>query len=143
MSDVRNIATTARREGDRYIVNGNKSFVTNGLLADIVLSAVKTKPGAGHKGISLLMIEDGMAGFTRGRKLDKIGQHGTDTAELSFEDVAVPAGNLIGEENRGFYHLMRNLAAERLAIATHAVAQSRRALSLTIDYAHDRCAYPR
>ena len=140
-SDLRNIATTARRDGDDYIVNGAKTFISNGLLADLVLTAVKTDPSAGHKGISLLMIEDGMAGFTHGRKLDKIGQHAADTAELSFTDVRVPVGNLVGEENRGFYHLMRNLPAERLGIAIHAVAQARRALELTIAYAHDRQAF--
>ena len=140
-SDLRNIATAARRDGDDYIVNGAKTFISNGLLADLVLTAVKTDPGAGHKGISLLMIEDGMTGFTHGRKLDKIGQHAADTAELSFTDVRVPVSNLVGEENRGFYHLMRNLPAERLGIAIHAVAQARRALELTIAYAHDRQAF--
>jgi len=140
-SDLRNIATTARRDGDDYIVNGAKTFISNGLLADLVLTAVKTDPSAGHKGISLLMIEDGMAGFAHGRKLDKIGQHAADTAELSFTDVRVPVSNLLGEENRGFYQLMRNLPAERLGIAIHAVAQARRALELTIAYAHDRQAF--
>jgi len=140
-SDLRNIATTARRDGDDYIVNGAKTFISNGLLADLVLTAVKTDPSAGHKGISLLMIEDGMGGFTHGRTLDKIGQHAADTAELSFTDVRVPVSNLLGEENRGFYQLMRNLPAERLGIAIHAVAQARRALELTIAYAHDRQAF--
>ena len=140
-SDLRNIKTTARRDGDDYIVNGAKTFISNGILADLVMTAVKTNPSAGHKGISLLMIEDGMPGFSHGRKLDKIGQHAADTAELSFIDVHVPAANLIGEENRGFYHLMRNLPAERLGIAIHAVAGARRALELSIDYALDRHAF--
>ena len=140
-SDLRNIKTTARRDGDNYIVNGAKTFISNGILADLVMTAVKTDTSAGHKGISLLMIEDGMPGFSHGRKLDKIGQHAADTAELSFTDVRVPVANLIGEENRGFYHLMRNLPAERLGIAIHAVAGARRALELSIDYAHDRHAF--
>lgn len=140
-SDLGGITTTARREGDLFVVNGAKTFISNGTLADLVLTVVKTDPDAGHKGISLLMIEAGMAGFTRGRTLDKIGQHSADTAELFFNDVRVPAKNLVGEENRGFYHLMRNLPAERLGIAIHAVAQARRALDLTVAYAHDRRAF--
>ena len=89
-----------------WIVNGQKTFISNGLLSKLVLTAVKTDPSARHKGISLLMIEDGMDGFTRGRKLDKIGQYSADTAELFFEDVRVPKENLVGELNRGFYHLV-------------------------------------
>ena len=102
---------------------------------------VKTDPAARHKGISLLAIERGMPGFERGRKLDKIGQRASDTAELSFTDVRVPVANLLGEENRGFYHLMGNLPAERLAIAVNAVAQARRALELTREYAAERTAF--
>jgi alkylation response protein AidB-like acyl-CoA dehydrogenase len=94
-----------------------------------------------HRGLSLLVVETGMAGFSRGRKLDKIGQRAADTAELIFEDVRVPAENLIGEANRGFYHLMANLPAERLGIAIHAVAQARRALELTTAYARERVAF--
>jgi alkylation response protein AidB-like acyl-CoA dehydrogenase len=106
-----------------------------------VVTVVKTDPSARHKGISLLAIERGMKGFERGRNLDKIGQKSADTAELSFTDICVPVENLIGEENRGFYHLMQNLPAERLGIAIHAVGQARRALDLTSDYAHDRTAF--
>ena len=105
-SDLAGIKTTARDEGDHWVVNGQKTFISNGLLSKLVLTAVKTDPSARHKGISLLMIEDGMEGFTRGRKLDKIGQHSADTAELFFEDVEVPKENLVGELNRGFYHLV-------------------------------------
>jgi alkylation response protein AidB-like acyl-CoA dehydrogenase len=140
-SDLSSIRTTARRDGDHYVVNGAKTFISNGLLSDLVVTVVKTDSEAGHKGISLLAIERGMAGFERGRKLDKIGQRSADTAELSFTDVRVPVGNLIGEENRGFYHLMQNLPAERMGIALHAVAQSRRALELTKEYASERKAF--
>lgn len=142
-SDVARLRTTARRDGDDYVLNGTKTFISNGVLADLVMVACRTDPDAEkpHKGISLLMVESGMGGFSRGRKLDKIGQKSADTAELIFDDVRVPAANLIGEENKGFYHLMRNLPAERLGMAVHAVAQSRRALDLTTQYAHDRRAF--
>lgn len=140
-SDLRSIRTTARREGDEYVINGSKTFISNGLLADLVIVACKTDPEAGHRGISLIAVESGMPGFTRGRKLDKIGQHSADTAELHFEDVRVPVDNLIGEENRGFYQLMRNLPKERLGIAVHAVASSRRAYELTLGYAQERKAF--
>src|SRR5271168_3290032 len=116
-SDLAGIKTTARDEGDHWVVNGQKTFISNGLLSKLVLTAVKTDPSARHKGISLLMIEDGMEGFTRGRKLDKIGQYSADTAELFFEDVKVPKQNLVGELNRGFYHLVSNLPSERVGVA--------------------------
>lgn len=142
-SDLARLKTSARRDGDDYILNGTKTFISNGLLADLVVVACRTDPDAEkpHKGISLLVVETGMPGFSRGRKLDKIGQKSADTAELIFDNVRVPASNLIGEENRGFYHLMRNLPAERLGIAIHAVAQSRRAMDLTTQYARDRQAF--
>jgi alkylation response protein AidB-like acyl-CoA dehydrogenase len=140
-SDLAGIRTTAVRDGDHYVVNGTKTFISNGILADLVVTVVKTDPATGHKGISLLVIERGMDGFQRGRNLDKIGQKAADTAELIFTDVRVPAENLLGEENRGFYHLMRNLPAERLGIAIHAVAQSRRAIELTRKYASERTAF--
>jgi alkylation response protein AidB-like acyl-CoA dehydrogenase len=140
-SDVRALRTTARLDGDEFVINGTKTFISNGLLADLVLVACKTDPAAGHRGISLIMVEDGTPGFARGRALDKIGQHAADTAELIFTDVRVPADNLIGSLNEGFYHLMRNLPKERLGIAVHAVAGARRALDLTLAYAHDREAF--
>ncbi|MBF4997350.1 acyl-CoA dehydrogenase family protein [Nocardia sp. BSTN01] len=140
-SDLSSIRTMARREGDEYVINGSKTFISNGLLADLVIVACKTNPEAGHRGISLIAVESGMPGFTRGRKLDKIGQFSADTAELHFEDVRVPVENLIGEENRGFYQLMRNLPKERLGIAVHAVASSRRAYELTLGYAQERKAF--
>jgi alkylation response protein AidB-like acyl-CoA dehydrogenase len=140
-SDLAAVRTTARREGDHYVVDGAKTFISNGILADIVLVVAKTDPSAGHKGISIVAVERGMAGFTRGRNLDKIGQKSADTAELFFDNVQVPVSNLIGEENRGFYHLMSNLPAERLGIAIHAVAMSKRALTLTRQYAVERKAF--
>ena len=140
-SDLAGIKTTAVRDGDDYIINGAKTFISSGILADLVVTAVKTTPDAGHKGISLIAVERDTPGFTRGRKLDKIGLKSADTAELFFHDVRVPHTNLIGEENRGFYHLMRNLPAERLSIAVNAVAHARRALELTTAYAHDRHAF--
>lgn len=142
-SDLAKIATTARRDGTDFILNGSKTFISNGILADLIIVVCRTDPEASspHKGISLLMVEEGMPGFTRGRKLDKIGQKSADTAELTFENVRVPEANLIGELNRGFYHLMANLPAERLGIAIHAAAQARRALTLTTSYAKDRKAF--
>lgn len=142
-SDLANLKTSARRDGDHYVINGAKTFISNGLLADLVVVACRTNPDAAkpHQGISLIAVETGIPGFSRGRKLDKIGQKSADTAELIFEDVRVPVENLIGEENRGFYHLMRNLPAERLGIAIHAAASARRALELTTAYAGDRKAF--
>ncbi|GAB2964242.1 acyl-CoA dehydrogenase family protein [Amycolatopsis acidiphila] len=140
-SDVAGIKTTARREGDRYVVNGQKTFISNGLLSDLVLVAAKTDPAAGRKGISLIAVETTRPGFSRGRKLDKIGQWSADTAELFFDNVEVPVENLVGEENRGFYHLMHNLPAERLGIATYAVATARRAFDLTAEYVSERKAF--
>lgn len=142
-SDLANIKTTARRDGGDFIINGAKTFISNGMMADLVVVACRTNPDADkpHKGISLIAVESGTPGFSRGRKLDKIGQRSADTAELIFEEVRVPAENLIGEENRGFYHLMRNLPAERLGIAIHAAASARRAVELTVQYAGDRKAF--
>lgn len=142
-SDLAKITTSARRDGTDFILNGSKTFISNGMLADLIIVVCRTDPDAAspHKGISLLMVEAGMAGFTRGRKLDKIGQKSADTAELIFDDVRVPDTNLIGQLNRGFYHLMTNLPAERLGIAIHAAAQARRALDLSTGYAKDRKAF--
>jgi acyl-CoA dehydrogenase len=140
-SDLAGIKTSARDEGDHWVVNGQKTFISNGLLSSLVLTAVKTDPSAGRKGISLLMIEDGMAGFSRGRKLDKIGQHSADTAELFFDNVVVPKVNLVGELNRGFYHLVSHLATERVGVACYALPTARRALELTKAYALERTAF--
>src|SRR6185295_14514909 len=116
-SDLQGIRTTAVRDGDDYVLNGQKTFISNGILADLVIVVARTDPSAGYKGISLLVVERGMPGFERGRNLAKIGQKAQDTAELFFADVRVPAANLLGEEGQGFLYLMRNLPAERLSIA--------------------------
>jgi alkylation response protein AidB-like acyl-CoA dehydrogenase len=140
-SDLKAIRTTARREGDHYVVNGSKTFITNGLLADAVIVVAKTDPDAGHKGISLIVVEEGMEGFVRGRKLDKVGMHAQDTSELFFSDVRVPVANRLGEEGRGFYYLMQGLAQERLGTAVTGMAVTKRALELTIDHVRTREAF--
>ncbi len=140
-SDLAALKTNARREGDYYVVNGSKTFITNGINADLVLTAVKTDTGNRHGGISLLAIERGMPGFERGRNLDKLGNHAQDTAELFFNDVKVPLNNLVGIENQGFRHMMINLPQERLGIATSAVAAARAALDWTLAYAKERKAF--
>ena len=140
-SDLAGIRTTAVRDGDHYIVNGQKTFITNGINSDLVVTVVKTNPEARHKGISLLMIERGMQGFERGRNLDKIGLKAQDTAELFFDNVRVPVANLIGEEGRGFYYLMQRLPQERLDIAVAAVAASEAALEMTVRYCKERTAF--
>ena len=137
-SDLKSIRTVARNDGDCFIVNGSKTYITNGILADLVVVAVKTRPEAGHRGISLLALERGMPGFERGRKLDKIGLKAQDTAELFFNDVRVPKSNLIGSENRGFYHLMGGLTQERLGCAVHSAAYMERVMALTIDFVRSR-----
>src|SRR5690349_14896388 len=121
-SDLQGIRTTAVRDGDHYVLNGAKTFISNGQLADLVIVVARTDPAAGHRGISLLVVERGMPGFERGRNLDKIGQKAQDTAELFFSDVRVPAANLLGGEGQGFGYLMRNLPFERLSIAVAAMA---------------------
>jgi len=140
-SDLASIRTTALRKGDHYIVNGAKTFITNGILSDLVVVAVKTDPAQGRKGISLLVVERGMPGFTRGRKLDKIGLAAQDTAELFFEDVRVPIQNVLGDEGQGFKYLMSMLPQERLSVATLAVASCETALALTTQYCKDRTAF--
>jgi alkylation response protein AidB-like acyl-CoA dehydrogenase len=140
-SDLASMATTARRDGERYVVNGSKTFITNGINADLVITAVKTDPTLRHKGISLLILERGMPGFERGRNLDKIGQHAQDTAELFFNDVDVPVENLLGEEGQGFVQLVSNLPQERLSIAVAGVAAARAAMELTLEYVKERKAF--
>ncbi|GAA3724705.1 alkylation response protein AidB-like acyl-CoA dehydrogenase [Spinactinospora alkalitolerans] len=142
-SDLAALRTTARREGDAYVVNGAKTFVTNGLNADLYVVAVRTGPGERHRGISLIAVEDGTPGFGRGRHLDKIGLHSQDTAELFFDEVRVPAANLIGEEGRGFHILMRNLAQERLGLTVSAISAARAALTWTVRYCAQRTAFGR
>jgi alkylation response protein AidB-like acyl-CoA dehydrogenase len=140
-SDLAAMSTTARVEGDHYVVNGAKTFITNGINADVIVTAVKTDPSERHKGISLLVLERGMEGFERGRNLEKLGQHAQDTAELSFADVHVPVENLLGEEGRGFHYLVSNLPQERLSIAASAVAAAEAALGWTLDYVRERKAF--
>ena len=142
-SDLQGITTRALREGDRYVVNGSKTFISNGYLADLILLVVKTDPAAGAKGTSLVMIETAdLPGFRRGRILEKIGQKGQDTAELFFDDVRVPAENLLGaDEGRGFYQLMEQLPWERTILAVSAVAAIERAVELTTEYVKERRAF--
>ena len=141
-SDLASMSTSAIRDGDNYIVNGSKTFITNGINADLVITAVKTDPSQKHKGMSLLILERGMPGFERGRNLEKIGQHAQDTAELFFNDVQVPVANLLGPtEGQGFINLVNNLPQERLSIAISAVAAVRAALGWTLDYTKERTAF--
>ena len=142
-SDLKSIQTTAVRQGDHYIVNGQKTFISNGIHADVTVAAVKTNPQAGHKGMSLLVLERTMEGYSHGRNLEKVGMHAQDTAELFFKDVRVPVENLLGEEGEGFYYLVRNLAQERLTIAIGAIAGAEAALDWTIQYAKERKAFGR
>jgi alkylation response protein AidB-like acyl-CoA dehydrogenase len=140
-SDLAGLRTTAVREGDEYVVNGSKTFITNGINSDLVITAVKTDPSERHKGISLLVLERGMDGFGRGRNLDKVGMHAQDTAELFFENVRVPVENRLGEEGEGFRYMSFNLAQERLSIAIASLAAARGALRATLDYVKERQAF--
>ena len=142
-SDLQGIRTTATDQGDHYLLNGQKTFISNGILADLVVVVARTDPDAGHQGISLLVVERGMEGFERGRNLDKIGQHAQDTAELFFTDVRVPKANLLGEEGSGFPQLMTNLSQERLSIAVSAATACERILEVTLAYAKERTAFGR
>jgi acyl-CoA dehydrogenase len=142
-SDLQSIRTTAVRDGDHYVVNGSKTFITNGSSADVIVLVVKTDPKAGSKGISLLVVDlRDSPGFCVGRVLDKVGQHGADTSELSFSDVRVPVENVLGEvEGLGFGQLMAQLAQERLVIGAHAAGAMNRAVDETISYTKDRQAF--
>jgi alkylation response protein AidB-like acyl-CoA dehydrogenase len=139
-SDLTGIRTSAVRDGGEYIVNGSKTFITNGINADLVITAVRTGPDR-HRGLSLLILERGMPGFERGRNLQKIGMHSQDTAELSFTDVRVPLANLLGEENEGFFQLVAKLPQERMSIAVAGVAESRAAFENTLRYVQERRAF--
>jgi alkylation response protein AidB-like acyl-CoA dehydrogenase len=140
-SDLAGIRTSAVRDGDDWILNGSKTFISSGINSDLIIVVTRTSPDAGHRSFSLLVVERGMAGFSRGRKLDKMGLHAADTAELHFDNVRVPGNNLLGTEGRGFYHLMHNLPAERLSIAIAAVAGARETWRQTLQYAKDRKAF--
>ena len=140
-SDLQGIKTHAHRDGDDWVLNGSKTFITNGINADLVIVVARTDPEAGAMGFSLLAVERGMPGFERGRNLDKVGMKAQDTAELSFTDVRVPAANLIGTEGQGFVHLMNNLPQERLSIGVVAAAAMASVLEQTIQYTKDRKAF--
>ena len=140
-SDVQGVRSTAVRHGDTFVVNGAKTFISNGINSDVVVTVVKTDPEAGHRGMSLMMLERGMPGFERGRNLDKMGMHAQDTAELFFTDVEVPAANVLGEPGKGFYYLMHNLAQERLGLAVGAMAVCQAALDWTLSYTKERKAF--
>jgi alkylation response protein AidB-like acyl-CoA dehydrogenase len=140
-SDLAGIRASAVRDGEDWILNGSKTFISAGFNSDLVIVVARTDPAAGHKGFSLLVVERGMEGFSRGRKLDKMGLHSQDTAELHFDNVRVPGDNLLGQEGRGFYHLMHNLPSERLSIAIHAIAGARQTWREALQYAKDRKAF--
>jgi len=142
-SDVASISTTARRDGDTFIVNGAKTFITNGVRADFLVCACKTTEEGGHGGISFLVLEHGMPGYEVSRKLEKMGWHSSDTGEISFSDVEVPAEHLLGEENGGFKLIMANFAWERLLMAIGAVGAMQRLIEVTVAYANEREAFGR
>lgn len=140
-SDLAALRTSATRDGDDFVINGQKTFISNGQLADLIIVAARTTPGAGAKGVSLFLVEANRSGFERGRKIPKIGALAQDTSELFFADVRVPARNLLGPLDRGFQCLMRELAWERMVLAIRAVASCEAALDWTIDYARNRRAF--
>jgi len=142
-SDLQGVRTTAVRDGNHYVINGQKTFITNGQLADLIVVVCKTDPSAGAKGTSLILVEADRAGFARGRNLDKIGLKAQDTSELFFDEVRVPITNLLGEENQGFRYLMQELPQERLLIAISSVTVIEAALQWTIDYTRERKAFGR
>ncbi|ORT54112.1 acyl-CoA dehydrogenase family protein [Streptomyces sp. CB03238] len=142
-SDLQGIRTTAEDKGDHWLLNGSKTFISNGILADLVIVVARTTPEGGAHGLSLLVVERGMDGFERGRNLDKIGQKSQDTAELFFHDVRVPKDNLLGDLNGAFVHLMTNLAQERLSIAVAGIAAAEHLLEITTAYVKEREAFGR
>ena len=140
-SDLKAVRTSAVKAGDEYVINGQKTFITNGQNCDFILLACSTNPQEGAKGISLIIVESDREGFTRGRNLDKIGQKAADTSEMFFSDVRVPASNLLGQEGRGFAVLMNELPRERITIACRALAEAQRAFELTVEYVKQRKAF--
>ena len=140
-SDLASMTTTAVRDGEDYIVNGSKTFITNGINSSLVIVAVKTDPAERHRGMSLLVVEDGTAGFERGRNLDKIGLHAQDTAELFFDECRAPVANRLGEEGTGFFQLVDKLAQERLSMAVMGTAHARAAFDGTLGYCKERTAF--
>jgi acyl-CoA dehydrogenase len=140
-SDVRSIRTSARRDGAQWVINGSKMYITNGVHADLYFVAAKTDPSAGTKGISMFIVEKGTPGFSVARPLDKMGWRSSDTAELVFEDCRIPAENLLGEEGRGFYQVMKNFQNERIALGAQAMGEASKALEITLDYVKQRKAF--
>lgn len=140
-SDVAGVRTSAVRKGDVWVVNGAKTFISNGINSDLVITVCRTDPDAGHRGFTLLILERGMKGFERGRNLEKLGMHAQDTAELSFTDVEVPVENTLGHEGAGFTYLMQNLAQERLSIAIGGISVAAAALRWTLEYTKERKAF--
>ena len=140
-SDVQGIRTSAVRDGDEWVLNGSKIFITNGIHADVVVVAAITDPGKGAKGTSLFLVDSSLPGFDKGKKIEKIGQHASDTAELFFQDVRLPANALLGELNKGFVIMMTELPRERLGIAAQAIAAAEGALEITVDYVQERKAF--
>jgi alkylation response protein AidB-like acyl-CoA dehydrogenase len=141
-SDLAGIKTSARREGDVYVLNGAKTFITNGINSDLVIVAARTSEDK-HAGLSMLVVERGMEGFERGKQIEKLGQHASDTTELFFNDVRVPAENLLGEEGTGFFQLVARLVPERLVLAVSAMAGAEAAFAITLDYVKERKAFGR
>ena len=139
-SDVKNLRTTARRDGDHYVVNGSKLYISNGLLSNLVFLAARTG-GEGARGVSLLLVDTDTPGFARGRNLDKIGLHGADTSELFFNDVRVPVSNLLGEEGQGFRYMMSELGQERLSLSAISQAQAQRAFDEAVRFVKERKAF--
>jgi len=142
-SDLQGVRTTARRDGDEWVINGSKTFITNGIHSDLVIVVARTDAGAGARGFSLLAVERGTPGFSRGRQLEKLGLVAQDTAELFFDEVRVPAANLLGTEGSGFVHLMERLPRERMSIAYAGLAGARAALDWTVAYTRERSAFGR
>ena len=140
-SDLQGVRTTAKKDGNHYVISGSKTYITNGQNADLIIVVAKTEPDKGAKGTSLILVEAGTEGFARGRNLDKIGQHSADTSELFFNDVRVPMTNCLGEENKGFIYLMSQLPQERLGIAIGAQAGAQRAYDEAVAFTKDRKAF--
>jgi alkylation response protein AidB-like acyl-CoA dehydrogenase len=140
-SDLKGIRTTARKDGDHWVLNGQKTFISSGIMSDLVVVAARTSPDGGSNGFSLLVVERGTPGFERGRQLDKIGLPGQDTSELFFNDAIVPAANLLGEEGQGLRYLMSHLPRERLGVSAKAMATTRAIFELTCAYCRDRAAF--
>ncbi|MFT5542516.1 MAG: acyl-CoA dehydrogenase [Glaciecola sp.] len=140
-SDVAGMRTSAVKDGDEYILNGSKTFITNGNMADMIIVCAKTDTTAGAKGISLFLVDTSLPGFSTGKPIEKIGQHSSDTAELFFESMRLPSDALLGEENRGFVYLMQELPRERLGCAAQAIGHAQGAMELAVDYVSDRKAF--